>query len=76
MKKAAVIQFPGNNCEVETLRALKGAGFDASIFRWNQKLTGLKKYDFLVLEGGFGYEDRGRSGLIASFDPIMDEIKK
>jgi len=29
-----------------------------------------------VLEGGFGYEDRGRSGLIASFDPIMDEIKK
>lgn len=76
MKKAAVIQFPGNNCELETLRALKDSGFDAELFRWNQKPAGLKKYDFLVLEGGFGYEDRGRSGLIISFDPIMEEIKK
>jgi len=59
MKKAAVIQFPGNNCEVETLRALRGAGFDASIFRWNQKLTGLKKYDFLVLDGAQALVESG-----------------
>lgn len=76
MYKAAVVQFPGNNCEVETLRALKTAGFDAELFRWNRGPKGLKKYKFIVLEGGFSYEDRGRSGLIISFDPIMDTIKE
>lgn len=76
MLQAAVVQFPGNNCELETKRALEAAGFKTEIFRWNRKPSQLKKFDLIVLEGGFGYEDRGRSALIISFDPIMATIKK
>ena len=74
MTKVAVLQFPGINSEYETLRALWDAGIEAEFFRWNQPSEGLNQYDGYVIPGGFSYEDRGRSGLIASMDPIMQEI--
>lgn len=75
MKKVAVIQFPGTNSEYETVRALQDAGMEAEFFRWNQPAELLKNYDGFVVAGGFSYEDRGRSGLIASKDPIMQALK-
>ena len=74
--RVAVLQFPGINSEYETLRALWDAGIDAEFFRWNQDPAGLASYDGFVIPGGFSYEDRGRSGLIASMDPIMQEIRR
>lgn len=71
--KIAVIQFPGTNCELETARAVERSGMSAEVFRWNEKMN-LKKFDGAVLAGGFSYEDRGRSGLIASKDPLTKEI--
>lgn len=71
-----VILFPGTNCELEVLRACERAGMKAEIFRWNDSRNKLKKYDGYIIPGGFSYEDRGRSGIIASKDPIMDSIKK
>ncbi len=76
MTKVAVLQFPGINSEYETLRALWDAQIEAEFFRWNQDPAGLQAYDGFVIPGGFSYEDRGRSGLIASMDPIMQEIRK
>ncbi len=75
MKKVAVIQFPGTNSEYETVRALQDAGMDAEFFRWNQPADALAHYDGFVVAGGFSYEDRGRSGLIASKDPILQALK-
>lgn len=71
--KIAVILFPGTNCELETVAALKRNRFVPEILRWNEKKS-LKNYAGAVIPGGFSYEDRGRSGLIASRDPMMQEI--
>jgi phosphoribosylformylglycinamidine synthase len=38
------------------------------------KDTDLKGVDFVVLPGGFSYGDYLRSGAIAKFSPIMDEV--
>ncbi len=75
-KRIAVILFPGSNCELEAVRACKRSQLDAEIFRWNDKHSKLKSYDAYILPGGFSYEDRGRSGVIASKDPIMAVIQQ
>lgn len=71
----AVIYFPGNNCEEETLQAVLAAGADGRIIRWNQR-KGLEKFDGYVIPGGWAYEDRIRAGIIAAKDPIFDMIRK
>ena len=73
--KIAVIQFPGTNCELETARAVERNRMSAELFRWNEKKS-LAKFDGVILAGGFSYEDRGRSGLIASKDSLMKEVWK
>ncbi|MBI2660802.1 phosphoribosylformylglycinamidine synthase I [Candidatus Woesearchaeota archaeon] len=70
----AVIYFPGNNCEEETLRAVLATGMDGRIVRWNQ--SGIEKFDGYVIPGGWAYEDRIRAGVIASKDKIMDNVGK
>lgn len=76
MKKVAVLQFPGINSEYETARAIKAAGMEADLFRWNESAEKLRSYDGYVVAGGFSYEDRGRAGLVASMDPVMDILKE
>ena len=71
----AVIYFPGNNCEEESLRAVLAAGMDGRIVRWNER-KGIEKYDGFVIPGGWGYEDRIRAGVIMAKDPVFDVIKK
>ncbi|MFA6550743.1 MAG: phosphoribosylformylglycinamidine synthase I [Candidatus Gracilibacteria bacterium] len=73
--KIAVILFPGTNCELEAVRACKRVGMNAEILRWNEDVD-LKSYDGFILPGGFSYEDRGRSGIIASKDPIITQVIK
>lgn len=76
MAKIAIILFPGSNCDLEALRACKRSGLSAEIVRWNDDYSKLKNYDAYILPGGFSYEDRGRSGIIASKDPIVEKIKQ
>ena len=71
----AVIYFPGNNCEEESLRAVLAAGMDGKIVRWNER-RGIEKYDGLIIPGGWGYEDRIRAGVIMAKDPVFDIIKR
>ncbi len=70
----AVLSFPGNNCEVESVRSIKEAGMDAIYFRWNDDVKKLKDVDGYFVPGGFSYEDRGRSGMVAARDPLMEFI--
>ena len=74
MRRSALIQFPGFNCEYETQRILRASGMECDFFRWNDDPKILADYDGYVIPGGFSYEDRGRAGLIASLDPAMDEV--
>ncbi|MDP3766269.1 MAG: phosphoribosylformylglycinamidine synthase I [Nanoarchaeota archaeon] len=71
----AVIYFPGNNCEEESLKAVLASGMDGRIIRWNQRRD-VDKYDGFVIPGGWGYEDRIRAGVIMAKDPIFDIIKR
>ncbi len=74
--KVAVILFPGSNCELEAIRAVKRSQLQPELVRWNDREKKLGNYDAFILPGGFSYEDRGRSGIIASKDPIMKQVKK
>src|SRR5579862_899572 len=73
--RIGVIQFPGSNCERETMLAIKRAGMQPIEFLWNEAKEKLNDMDGYVIVGGFSYEDRSRAGIIAALDPIMQEIK-
>lgn len=80
MIKFAIISFPGTNCENENVRAFKRNGMDAETVLWNDPsmLDGSRaeEFDGYCIAGGFSYEDRSRSGIIAAQNPIMEVIKK
>ncbi len=72
--RVAVLQFPGVNCEAETVRALECAGLDAELFRWARAATELAGYDAFVLPGGFSYQDRVRAGALVAKDPLIEGL--
>lgn len=74
--KIAVIQFPGSNCERETKLAIERCGMQAYDFLWNHDCSTLNDFDGFVIVGGFSYEDRVRSGIIASLDPLMNSLRE
>lgn len=80
MYKFAVISFPGTNCELEAVRAFKRNGMDAETVLWNDPgmLDGSRtaEFDGYCIAGGFSYEDRGRSGIVASQDPITEVLRQ
>lgn len=73
--KIAIIEFPGTNCERETAMAVERAGMIPVHFRWNTDITALRECDGFILAGGFSYEDRSRSGIIAAQDPVIEVLK-
>lgn len=66
--------FPGNNCEEETRERCIDAGMEAEIVRWNTK-ENLSNFDGFIIPGGFSYEDRIRSGVIAAKEKIMERVR-
>ena len=72
--RAAVVRFPGVNCEYETARALRAVGLGADIVSWTAPHERLGEYDAIVLPGGFSYEDRMRAGALAARERIMDAV--
>lgn len=73
--KAGVIVFPGSNCDFDSYYALKDVLGIETEFVWHKE-TSLKGYDFIFLPGGFSYGDYLRSGAIARFSPVMQELVK
>jgi len=74
MGKIGVIQFPGSNCEYETIRAIEAVGGQADLLRWNVSETVFHQYEGYVVPGGFSYQDRVRSGAIAAKLPIISYL--
>ena len=72
--RAAVIRFPGSNCDQDVLHACQRAGAE-SYFVWHRD-TDLQRADVVLLPGGFSYGDYLRSGAIARFSPIMAEVQR
>ena len=74
--RVAVVQFPGVNCEAETVRALTRVGLEAEVFRWTRPAEALEAFDAYVLPGGFSYQDRLRAGALASRDPLVERLAR
>lgn len=72
----AIVQFPGSNTERETFMACDRVGLNPVEFLWNENHDTLSRFSGFIIVGGFSYEDRSRSGAIASLDPIINIIKK
>jgi phosphoribosylformylglycinamidine synthase I len=72
--KFGVVIFPGSNCDYDTLYALKDVLNQDAIFLWHKEHD-LKNVDCVILPGGFSYGDYLRSGSIAAFSPLMQEVK-
>lgn len=73
--KFGVVVFPGSNCDRDTLNVLEGVFEQEATFLWH-KSHDLKNVDCVILPGGFSYGDYLRPGSIASFSPLMQEVKE
>lgn len=73
--RVAVIQFPGSNCDLDTLHVLNNVVKVKADLVWH-KSDDLKDYDAVILPGGFSYGDRLRAGVIAAYSPVMKEVKR
>jgi len=71
--RIGVVTFPGSNCELDALEAIKGLGGDAELV-WHGA-TSLGGVDAVVLPGGFAHGDYLRPGAIARFSPVMDAVR-
>ena len=69
----SVIIFPGSNCDMDIFYVLKNI-FKQNVVKLWHKETDLQGVDFIVIPGGFSYGDYLRSGAIAKFSPIMNQI--
>ena len=72
--KAAVVVFPGSNCDRDMKVALEEAGFEVSML-WHKDAS-VPKVDLIVLPGGFSYGDYLRCGAIAAHSAVMKEVVK
>jgi phosphoribosylformylglycinamidine synthase I len=73
--KVAVIQFPGSNCDLDTVYVLKNVMKLETDLVWHAYFKN-SNYDAVVLPGGFSYGDHLRAGIIAAFSPAMQIIKE
>ena len=67
--RAAVIQFPGSNCDRDMAVALRAAGADVTIV-WHKNTDLPDGLDFVAIPGGFSFGDYLRVGAIAARSPI------
>ena len=71
--KVAILQFPGTNCEYDTVHAFESLGATTELL-WHKAQTIPQDTNLLVIAGGFSYGDYLRSGAIARFSPIMKKV--
>lgn len=71
--KFGVVTFPGSNCNHDTYHVLKEVMGFYTVELWH-KDHDLQGVDFIFLPGGFSYGDYLRSGAVARFSPIMEQV--
>ena len=71
--QAAVIVFPGSNCDRDVAVCLEAATGQAPLMAWHGDAN-LPKCDLIVLPGGFSYGDYLRCGAMAANSPILREV--
>lgn len=72
--KFGVIVFPGSNCDHDSYHAAITATGQQAAMLWHESHD-LENCDAIVVPGGFAYGDYLRTGAIAKFAPIMDQVR-
>ncbi|MCK8493227.1 phosphoribosylformylglycinamidine synthase subunit PurQ [Spirosoma sp. RP8] len=70
--KFGVVVFPGSNCDQDAVDTLEL--MDQEVVKLWHKDHDLQGCDFIILPGGFSYGDYLRTGAVARFSPIMNEV--
>lgn len=71
--RAAVIVFPGSNCDRDMAVALRAAGADVQMV-WHKDATLPDNVDLVAVPGGFSFGDYLRCGAIAAQSPICRAV--
>jgi phosphoribosylformylglycinamidine synthase subunit PurQ / glutaminase len=72
--RAAVIQFPGSNCDRDMAVAIRSiTGADTRLI-WHRETTLPDRIDLIAIPGGFSYGDYLRSGAMAARSPVMQAV--
>jgi phosphoribosylformylglycinamidine synthase I len=71
--RAAVVVFPGSNCDRDLAVAFRAAGFEVEM-AWHKDTTLPDRVDFVGIPGGFSYGDYLRCGAIAAQSPICRAV--
>jgi phosphoribosylformylglycinamidine synthase len=72
--RAAVITFPGSNCDRDMATALEAVSGQPAIRVWHGDADLPSGLDLIALPGGFSYGDYLRSGAMAATSPIMRAV--
>lgn len=70
--RVGVVLFPGSNCELDVVEAVRALGGDAEVLWHGDRTT--RGVDAVVVPGGFAHGDYLRPGAIARFSPVMDAV--
>jgi len=73
---AAVIVFPGSNCDRDCKVAIERSTGERVEMVWHQDTSLPEGLDLIVLPGGFSYGDYLRCGAMAAQAPIMQAVKQ
>jgi phosphoribosylformylglycinamidine synthase len=73
--RAAVIVFPGSNCDRDMAVALRAAGADVSMV-WHKDADLPERLDLVAVPGGFSFGDYLRCGAIAAQSPICKAVAR
>jgi phosphoribosylformylglycinamidine synthase len=72
--KAAVVIFPGSNCDRDLAVAIRDITGTASAMVWHTDTALPPGLDLIALPGGFSYGDYLRSGAMSARSPIMQAV--
>lgn len=72
--KAAVLVFPGSNCDRDLAVAFRQAGFEVEMV-WHKETELPPGLDLVGVPGGFSYGDYLRCGAIAAQSPVSGALK-
>jgi phosphoribosylformylglycinamidine synthase len=73
--KAAVVVFPGSNCDRDCKVAVERSTGAKVEMVWHGETALPDRTDLIVLPGGFSYGDYLRTGAMASLSPVMADVK-
>ena len=68
-----IIVFPGSNCDHDAYHATKHVLGQDARFIWHEE-DSVGDVDVVIVPGGFSYGDYLRSGAIARFSPVMQDV--